>query len=166
MKGVIQSKVISLMLMILFIASGCETTSSNYIGNVYPPTEHVDLYFSKKDIRPKYFVMGKLIVDTEPGTSSEKLQDQIAQIAETKGADGVFISSFKKVNVGADTMYDDFGWEDIGIGGFYEGFGPGDATTQYIQELEIIAFFLKYLPPDALPQAGVGEPPSAGSPSY
>ncbi len=137
----------------LLFAAGCAMTTSNYIGNTYPPTTHCDVYFAKGDIKEPYTVMGRLIMDADPGTTSEKLTQKIVQIAESKGADGVFIASFRKVNVGADTSYDNFdqgviydgfGWNDVGMGGFYEGFGPGMATTEYIQDLRIVAFFLKY----------------------
>lgn len=128
----------------LFLLAGCSTTTVDYVGNTYPPTTHADVFYSKKDIHENYTLMGKMIMDADEGTTSEKIQQQILATAESKGADGVLITSFDKVKVGANTDYDSFGWDDIGIGGFWEGFGPMSANTQYIQDLQIIAFFLKY----------------------
>jgi len=143
--------------------------TENYVGNSYAPTDHADIYFAKKDIRPNYTVMGKLIMDADPGTDSGKIQDQIETTAESKGADGVLITSFNKVKVGANTDYDGFGWGDVGMGGFYEGWGPGFgsgfASTDYVQDLRIIAFFLKYTDAPA-PQLPVPAPYSeSGVPS-
>ena len=151
-----------LLFTALFLLNGCSTTSVDYVGNTYPPTTSADVYYSKQDIHQSYTVMGKMIMSAEEGTTSQQLQQQILTTAESKGADGVLITSFKKVNVGANTDYmgEDFGWDDIGIGGFWEGFGPGAATTEYIQDLQIIAFFLKYnAAPAAVPPAQVPVPP-------
>jgi hypothetical protein len=43
--------------LLAFVLSGC---SINYIGKYYPPTTKVDLYFSSKDIKQPYEVMGKV----------------------------------------------------------------------------------------------------------
>lgn len=46
-------------LAVLVVLIGC--TSINYLGESYPPTEHVDLYFSEADIDSEYTVVGRIV---------------------------------------------------------------------------------------------------------
>jgi hypothetical protein len=80
---------------VLIILLGC--TTINYIGESYPPTQHVDLYFSEEDIEKEYNVVGRIIAtanSSEDVYSSDKFTKAILKKAREKGADGVVIFEF------------------------------------------------------------------------
>ena len=72
-----------LVLSVLFVAACAKI---DYIGQSYPPTTHVDLYFSDADIREDYQVMGHVIAQANEGISIENLQKQLEAKAREKGA--------------------------------------------------------------------------------
>jgi hypothetical protein len=77
---------------VLIILLGCATI--NYIGESYPPTQQVDLYFSEEDIEREYSVVGRIIATAnsdELAYSSDKFTKAILKKAREKGADGVVI---------------------------------------------------------------------------
>jgi ribosomal silencing factor RsfS len=86
-----------LALLILFVAACAKI---DYIGQSYPPTTHVDLYFSEEDIREDYQVMGHVIAQANEGISIESLQKQLEAKAREKGADGIVIHGFDRIQAG------------------------------------------------------------------
>ena len=86
---------------VLFVLLGCATI--NYIGESYPPTQHVDLYFSEEDIKTEYTVVGRILATAELDEllySSDQFTEAILKKAREKGADGVVILGFEKVMTG------------------------------------------------------------------
>ena len=63
-----------LVLFVLFVAACAKI---DYLGQSYPPTTHVDLYFSEEDIREDYRVMGHVIAQANEGISVERLQKKL-----------------------------------------------------------------------------------------
>ena len=85
---------------------GC--ASIQYVGNSYPPTEHVDLYFSEYDVPGDYTVIGRLVATAnvdEPFYSSEKFTEAIRKKGREKGADAVVILGLQKVVTGSTVTY-------------------------------------------------------------
>jgi hypothetical protein len=81
----------------------------HYLGESYPPTGHVDLYFSEADIPKEYKIMGRIEATADADEliySTEKFTDAILEKAGNKGADGVVILDFKTVQTGV-TRTDD-----------------------------------------------------------
>ena len=93
-----------LALLILFVAACAKI---DYIGQSYPPTNHVDLYFSEQDIRQDYQVMGHVIAQANEGISIESLQKQLEAKAREKGADGIVIHGFDRIQTGETTTYNE-----------------------------------------------------------
>ena len=93
-----------LVLSVLFVAACAKI---NYIGQSYPPTTHVDLYFSDADIREDYQVMGHVIAQANEGISIENLQKQLEAKAREKGADGIVIHGFDRIQTGETTVYNE-----------------------------------------------------------
>ena len=80
------------LISVLFVFLGCATI--NYVGESYPPTQEVDLYFSEEDIEREYTVVGRILATAnsdEAVYSSEKFTQAILKKAREKGADGVVI---------------------------------------------------------------------------
>jgi hypothetical protein len=89
---------------------GC--ASIQYMGNSYPPTDHVDLYFSEYDVPRDYTVIGRLVATAnvdEPFYSSEKFTEAIRKKGREKGADAVVILGLRKVMTGTTVAYVDDG---------------------------------------------------------
>ena len=93
-----------LALLVLFVAACAKI---DYIGQSYQPTTHVDLYFSEEDIRENYRVMGHVIAQANEGISIENLQKQLEAKAREKGADGIVIHGFDRVQTGETTTYNE-----------------------------------------------------------
>lgn len=93
---------------LLTVVLGC--ASIHYIGESYPPTERVDLYFSEYDIQREYTVIGRLLATAnvgEPIYSSERFTEAIRKKAREKGADAVVILGLRQVVTGTTVRYED-----------------------------------------------------------
>lgn len=93
-----------LALFVLFVAACAKI---DYIGQSYPPTTHVDLYFSEADIREDYQVMGHVIAQANEGISVEGLQRKLEAKAREAGADGIVIHGFDRIQTGGTTTYNE-----------------------------------------------------------
>ncbi len=93
-----------LALFVLFVAACAKI---DYIGQSYSPTTHVDLYFSEADIREDYRVMGHVIAQANEGISVENLQKKLEAKAREKGADGIVVHGFDRIQTGETTTYNE-----------------------------------------------------------
>jgi hypothetical protein len=85
----------------LCLLAGC--ASINYMGDSYPPTQHVDLFFSENDIQKEYKIIGRMEATADADEiiySSEKFTETILKKAREKGADGIVIQDFGNVMTG------------------------------------------------------------------
>ncbi|MDH4155789.1 MAG: hypothetical protein OEW00_00735, partial [candidate division Zixibacteria bacterium] len=60
---------------VVLLLAAC--TKLDYIGEEYPPTDHVELFFSEADIESDYKVMGRILATAGEYVNSEKIQKQI-----------------------------------------------------------------------------------------
>ncbi|KPJ60359.1 MAG: hypothetical protein AMJ46_07260 [Latescibacteria bacterium DG_63] len=82
---------------------GCATI--DYVGREYPPTTHVDLFFSLDDVEQDYEVMGHVIATGNALVSAEKMQKQMLEKAREKGADAIVILGFERYVSGESSKY-------------------------------------------------------------
>ena len=83
---------------VLVVFLGCATI--NYIGESYPPTQDVDVYYSEQDIEKEYTVVGRIVATANANEliySSEKFTQALVKKAREKGADGVVILGLRKI---------------------------------------------------------------------
>jgi O6-methylguanine-DNA--protein-cysteine methyltransferase len=125
-----------LVLSVLFVAACAKI---DYIGQSYPPTTHVDLYFSDADIREDYQVMGHVIAQANEGISIESLQKQLEAKAREKGADGIVIHGFDRIQTGETTTYN----EEAKRGEKKRSIAAITITSAE-EERQIKAIFIKY----------------------
>jgi hypothetical protein len=93
--------------VVFLLLAGC--ASINYLGESYPPTQHVDLFFSEEDVKKEYKVIGRMEATADADEliySSDKFTDAILKKAREKGADGVVILDFGKVMTGTSESRD------------------------------------------------------------
>lgn len=82
------------------VAAGC--VSVDYVGKSYPPTAHVDVYLSPRDVKQKYTTIGqaRAQVDDIPFTNaSQQLQEKLIAEAKSRGADGVILGGLDRRQV-------------------------------------------------------------------
>lgn len=72
---------------ILLFTSGCYHTVQ-YIGQSYPPTSNVEIFFSPVDVGKHYRIIGKVIGQA---TNLKKSQRRYLEAAKEKGADAIII---------------------------------------------------------------------------
>ena len=134
---------------------GC-SPNIDYVGETYPPTTHVALFFKAADVTRPYKVMGKAIVRASGGSEGSKMQETLLTEARARGADAVLVERFGTVKTGESSRWDSsartegktktkekHGREK----GRYEGTTSthGSESTSYRQEKRIDATFLKYI---------------------
>jgi O6-methylguanine-DNA--protein-cysteine methyltransferase len=99
----------------------------------------VDLYFSEEDIREDYQVMGHVIAQANEDISIESLQKQLEAKAREKGADGIVIHGFDRIQTGETTTYN----EEAKRGEKKRSIAAITITSAE-EERQIKAIFIKY----------------------
>ena len=128
---------VSLVVVLLLFVAAC--AKIDYIGKSYSPTAHVDLYFSEDDVREDYEVMGHVVAQAPEGISTENLQKQLEAKAREKGADGIVIHGFDRIQTGETTVYS----EETNRKKKAQS-TTAITTTSADEERQIRAIFIKY----------------------
>ena len=136
-------KHLAVLLIIAICLSAC--TKIDYIGEEYPPTTHVDLFFDMDDVTREHKVMGNLIATADDGVSSEKMQKKIMEKARQKGADAVVIMGFDKYQSGETTSYRETTEEGETKKGKSKTTTTATSSTSVKEKKQIKAVFIKYL---------------------
>ena len=95
---------ISVCAALVVLAAGCAHV--DYVGELYPRTDHVDLFFSEADIGRPYKVVGQVLATGDQYTSAARVQRRLMKEARDKGADGVLILEVARVRGPEHTRYD------------------------------------------------------------
>jgi hypothetical protein len=99
---------LQLILFAFFVLmAGCTTT--DYLGKTYPPTQHVDVFFSPQDVKRAYEVMGEIRAEGDDIVSYESMQQKLVQEAMQKGADAILIEKLDMTETGYTTVGDKTG---------------------------------------------------------
>lgn len=138
-----QFKHLAVLLIIAICLSAC--TKIDYIGEEYPPTTHVDLFFDMDDVTREHKVMGNLIATADDGVSTEKMQKKIMEKARQKGADAVVIMDFDKYRSGETTSYHETTEEGETKKGKSKTTTTATSSTSVKEKKQIKAVFIKYL---------------------
>lgn len=78
---------------------GCATT--DYVGQSYAPTEHVDIYFSTDDVERQFTVMGTAKTEGTEYLTFEAIEQQLVTDAMARGADAIVIDGMDTITVGS-----------------------------------------------------------------
>jgi hypothetical protein len=89
-------------LAVFVLIAGCTTT--DYLGKTYPPTQHVDVFFSPQDVKRAYEVMGGIRAEGDDIVSYESMQQKLVQEAMQKGADAILIEKLDMTETGYTTV--------------------------------------------------------------
>jgi hypothetical protein len=85
-----------LFLLIFILILNCAKV--NYVGKTFPPTKNIDIYYSKKDIKKSYVIIGHAIGSGGFLVSDDEIFIELIREAMFKGADGIIIESINKSN--------------------------------------------------------------------
>lgn len=92
-----------IIMLSLFLAS-CATTS--YLGDTYPATEKVDVFYDAKDVKQDYKVIGHLAIAYTDNSAEAK--NDLSIKAREVGADGIIIlqvaGNNEKATIRADAI--------------------------------------------------------------
>jgi uncharacterized protein YbjQ (UPF0145 family) len=138
-----------LMLAVLpVLVSGC--AHMDYAGESFPPTQHVDLFFSEANVGRDYMVIGELTGTGDQLVSTQKLQDKMVEKAREKGADGVVILGLEHIQSGENTSYSENTTQGQKKGKTVTT-TSGSSTTSAEEKKRIRALLIKYKAPAAQP---------------
>ncbi|MEO3403063.1 hypothetical protein AAFN85_04115 [Mucilaginibacter sp. CAU 1740] len=76
-----------LIIALCFVITSCVTT--NYLGDTYPATDKIDVFYDAKDVKKEYKVIGHLITDYT--SDSIEAKEALSGKAKKVGADGIII---------------------------------------------------------------------------
>jgi hypothetical protein len=79
-------------------------TTTNYLGKTYPPTQHVDIFFSPQDVRHTYEIMGEIRAQADDIVSFQLMQQQLVKEAMQKGGDAILIEHMGTTQTGFTTV--------------------------------------------------------------
>lgn len=128
-----------LLLSFSFLLLSC-TSGVKYLGNSYPETEDVKIYFSKADVPKAYEVIGKVYLDVEESTKDDKIQSMIINKAKANGGDAVIMGDLKVVRSGSVTGSSG-GATRVGKSGTIGGGTKKSKTTNNLRmEIDVIRY--------------------------
>ena len=81
----------------MMLLASCTPTIS-YLGDTYPVSGDVDIYYDKEDIDRDYKVMGHLTHDLFINYNVELIRDEMIRTARVNGADGIIFSEYTTTN--------------------------------------------------------------------
>ncbi len=127
------------LLVFALLLSAVSCTNIQYLGDEYPPTDRVDVYFSEADVEIEYRVMGHLEATAGEFVNTEKMLDDIKKKAMEKGADAIIVLGLDEYVVSSSTSYTET-TKDEGD----KSTVSGSTSVSTTKEKEVKAVFIKY----------------------
>jgi hypothetical protein len=132
------------------LITGCAHV--DYVGESYPPTSHVDVYYSDSNVPRAYVEIGEVIATGDALVSTSKMQEKIRQEAQKHGADAVILSSLEKYTAGEHSSWSEDERESKDRKGRSHTTTTGASNTSVEEKKKIRAIFIRYRAPnDAAP---------------
>jgi hypothetical protein len=79
-----------LSLLLIFTFTSCYSLYNyslvNYVGDRYPPTSTVDVYYAVKDIQREYTIIGRMTRELVYGDPEKR---EMIEVAKRNGAEGI-----------------------------------------------------------------------------
>ena len=98
-------KPLPVLVAVLSLTAGCATV--DYVGSSYQPSDHVDLFFSEKDISQEYQVIGQATARGDQYSSASKVQRKMMARARQVGADAVVVLDVGRTPGNDATRYEE-----------------------------------------------------------
>lgn len=131
-------KALSNLLFILIIALLAACSKPSYFGKTYSPTQNVDIYLDKADVKNTYITMGT--TNLAKGFSSmDAMQQKVITLGKANGADGVIMTLTEDV---VSTQQNGTGV--VSKTKKQKVIATNSSSTMDIKEKKIAATFIKY----------------------
>ena len=125
-----------LVFLVITILAACSKPS--YFGKTYSPTQNVDIYLDKSDVKKNYITMGT--TNLAKGFSSMgAMQQKVIELGKANGADGVIMSLTEDV---ISTQQN--GTAVVSKTKKQKVVATNSSSTMDIKEKKIVATFIKY----------------------
>ena len=85
-----------------FLLSACRVIEPDYFGEKYPPTTHVDIFYSAHDVKKDYKVIGHMNL---ANFGQDSVKSKFVRYAQKIGADAIVITG-NTVNTGSKSGSD------------------------------------------------------------
>jgi hypothetical protein len=138
-------RIFMLLVALPILAAGCATL--DYVGQSYPPTQDVALFYSEENVDREYTVIGELTATADMFVSTHKVQDQIVEKARSKGADAVVILGLQHYQSGQSSNYNETTTSGKDKKGKNIETTSGSSSTDTEEKKRIKALFIKYKAP-------------------
>ena len=122
--------------LVMGLLAACSTPS--YFGKTYTPTQNVDVYLNKADVKKNYSTMGSTKV-AKGFSSLESAQLKVIELGKAKGADGVIMELTEDIVSTQQT-----GTAVVTKTKKKNVIGTTNSSTMDIKEKKITATFIKY----------------------
>jgi hypothetical protein len=131
-----------LPLALAALLAGCATI--DYVGESYPPTPQVDVYYSEENVPREYTVIGEVIATGDALVSTGKMQEKIRKEAMKNGAHAVVLTSLEKYQSGENTSWTESQTESKDKKGRHKTTASGSSSTSVEEKKKIRAIFIRY----------------------
>ena len=82
-------KLSTAFILIAILAIGCANVK--YVGNSFDPTDDVDMYFSKEEIKKEYTIIGHAVGSSGLFGSDDQVMEKLIEKAKSVGADAILV---------------------------------------------------------------------------
>lgn len=126
------------LLFILFITLLAACSKPSYFGKTFAPTQNVDIYLDKGDVKKNYITMGT--TNLAKGFSSmDAMQQKVLALGKANGADGVVMTLTEDV---VSTQQNGTG--QVSKTKKQKVIATNSSSTMDVKEKKITAVFIKY----------------------
>ncbi|MDF9796821.1 hypothetical protein OKW21_002084 [Catalinimonas alkaloidigena] len=80
-------------ILIFMFMTAC-APSIYYLGDTYPPTTDLEIFYDEKDVGRAYVTIGKMTHDKFLDYSVEVIKQEMIKAAKMRGADAIVFSDF------------------------------------------------------------------------
>lgn len=135
-------KIIFLLVAVLVAASSC--TKIDYVGEEFPPTAHVEQFFSASDVTREYKVMGYIVASAPDMVSAEKMHKKLVEKAQKVGADAIIVEGLERYTSGSNTNYTETSQDKTDKKGKTKTVTSGSSSTNNEEKKQIKATLIKF----------------------
>lgn len=104
---IITNKSIFYLLSIIIISMVSCSPRMNYLGDVYPPTTDVDVFYDEGDIEKDFKVIGQLNADNSNNSflDLDDVKNKMIEEAKVRGADGIWFLGSESIPDNTHLIY-------------------------------------------------------------
>src|SRR5262249_52705671 len=128
--------------MAMLVLAGC--TNLDYMGETYPPTQHVDVYYTEQNVPLGNHVRAEILATAVMPVSGSDLKEKMVKRAKESGAGALVLLGLEHYQPGSTTNGGESSTEKTKKKGTATTTGTsGSSTTSVEEKKKIRALFVK-----------------------